>query len=150
VNTIIVLFLKFLKMVFGALFRSSTKKRYYSSNRSPQNLSDIDRVKYLERRRQQKGYKEKWLYYRCKEEHLLTAYYELFPNRQSIKQVNENTSDGSHLRFTFGKYQGETIDAIWEKDRQYIEWLSNQDWLSEYYIESEYIKSMTDPNYYED
>ena len=72
-NTIILLFLKFLKMVFGALFRTSAKKRYYSSNRSPQNLSDIDRVKYLERRRQQKGYKEKWLYYRCKEEHLLTA-----------------------------------------------------------------------------
>jgi len=137
-------------MVFGALFSTKTKKRYYGSNRSPKNLSSIDRVKYLERRRQQKGYKEKWLYYRCKEEHLLTAYYELFPNRQSIKQVNQNTSNASHLRFSFGKYHGETIDAIWEKDQQYIEWLSNQDWLSEYYEISEYIQSLTDPNYYED
>lgn len=47
-------------MVFGALFRSNTKKRYYGSNRSPKNLSSIDRVKYFEHRRQQKGYKEKW------------------------------------------------------------------------------------------
>jgi len=102
-------------MVIGSLFRSNTKKHYYGSNQNYKSLSKIDRVKLLERRRQQKGYKEKWLYYRCKEEHLLTAYYELFPNRQSIKQVNQNTSDASHLRFSFGKYQGETIDAIWEK-----------------------------------
>ncbi|GMN08444.1 hypothetical protein MTsPCn5_38330 [Croceitalea sp. MTPC5] len=147
-NVILVFFLKIFEIVFGALFRTKSKKRYYGSNRRPKNLSNVERVKFLERRRQHKGYKEKWLYYRCKEEDLLTFYYKLFPNRPTFKKGNENLDVNSPLQFTFGKYRGKTIDGIWEKDQQYIIWLSNQDWLSDYDEEYEYIMTLTDPDFF--
>ncbi|WP_282161070.1 hypothetical protein [Ulvibacterium marinum] len=122
-------------MVFGALFRSNTKKRCYDSNRSPKNLSIIDRVKYLEQRGQRKGYKEKWLYHRCKEENLLNEYFLLYPQATNPSNKNKTTKIDTVL-FSFGKYRGESIEEVWKKDKQYIEWLSNQDWILDYEIES--------------
>ncbi len=143
---LIIFFLQIFQMIFGAMLHSLFPRwvKYYRSNLN--NLSKIDRVEHLEKRRQYKGYKKQWLYYRCKEEDLLDEYYKLFPDGQSIDQVNKATSYGKFMRFSFGKYSGETIDTIWKKDRQYIEWLSNQDWLSEYQEESEYIMDLIDPN----
>lgn len=129
-------------MVFGSLFRNNTKNRYYSNK----NLSKTEQVKLLERRRQKKGYKKHWLYFRCMEENLLREYYKLFPDRHSIKQMNEDFGYTEFIRFSFGKYHGETIDAIWEKDKQYITWLSNQDWLSEYQEEYHYIMGLVYPD----
>lgn len=104
----------------------------------------MEMVKILERRRQKRGYKKHWLYYRCKEEGLLVEYYKLFPNRHSVKHMNQDFGYSEFLRFSFGKYQGKAIDEIWEKDRQYIEWLAEQD-LSPYPEIGEYIRELVYP-----
>jgi len=49
-------------------------------------------------------------------------------NWQLIENLNENLSEAKwnvlddELRFTFGKYKGETVEEIKEKDRNYLNW----------------------------
>ena len=117
-----------LGMVFGWLFRSGTNRNSYKS------LSDKDKVKHLEKRRQLKGYKKTWLYYRCREEGLLDAYHKLFKTK--IASKFEAT------KFSFGKYKGEFIEAIWESDKGYIKWLSQQKWLAQYLNENDMIHEL--------
>lgn len=115
-------------MTFGLLFRHKTNRNSFKA------LSDIDKVKYLEKRRQYKGYKKKWLYHRCKEEGLLNAYNKLFPP--------ELVEEDSGTKFRFGKYKGKFIEDIWESDKNYIKWLSRQEWLAEYLDENDMIHEL--------
>ncbi len=119
-NVVLLFFFKIIEMVFGSLFRNNTRRKYYIPNRNYKNLSKTEQVKLLERVRQKKGYKKHWLYFRCKEESLLREYYKLFPDRHSIKQMNEDSGYTEFIRFSFGKYHDEPIDTIWAKDKQYI------------------------------
>ncbi|WP_149275625.1 exodeoxyribonuclease X C-terminal domain-containing protein [Pareuzebyella sediminis] len=117
-----------LGITFGWLFRSGTNRNSYKS------LSDKDKVKYLEKRRQFKGYKKQWLYYRCREEGLLDAYHKLFKRETACKF--------EAAKFSFGKYKGEFIETIWESDKGYIKWLSQQKWLAQYLDESDMIHEL--------
>lgn len=117
-----------LGMAFGWLFRSGNNRNSYKS------LSDMDKVKYLEKRRQFKGYKTQWLYYRCREEGLLDGYHKLFKT--------ETASKFEATKFSFGKYKGEFIEAIWESDKGYIKWLSQQKWLAQYLDENDLIHEL--------
>ncbi len=122
-------------MVVGSLFRTKNQKKYYANKRSFKNLSKVDRVKLLEQRRQKKRYEKKWLYHKCKEENLLNEYFLLYPQTTDASYKNKSTEIKTVL-FSFGKYRGESIEQVWKKDKQYIEWLSNQDWILDYEIES--------------
>ena len=115
-------------MAFGWLLRSGTNRNSYKS------LSDMDKVKHLEKRRQLKGYKKQWLYYRCREEGLLDAYHKLFKT--------EMASNFEATKFSFGKYKGEFVEAIWESDKVYIKWLSQQKWLAQYLDENDMIHEL--------
>ena len=117
-----------LGMAFGWLFRSGTNRNSYKS------LSDMDKVKHLEKRRQFKGYKKQWLYYRCREEGLLDAYHKLY----KLKPVEKTHA----TKFSFGKYKGEIIEVIWESDKAYIRWLSQQKWLAQYLDENDLIHEL--------
>jgi len=117
-----------LGMAFGLLFQRKTKRNSYKA------LSDMDKVKYLEKRRQYKGYKKQWLYYRCREEGLLDTYHKLFKT--------EVEGQDSGTRFSFGKYRGEYVEDIWESDKEYINWLSQQEWLAQYLDESDMIHEL--------
>ena len=121
-------FRNILGMTFGALFLRKTYRNSFKA------LSDIDKVKYLEKRRQYKGYKKKWLYHRCKEEGLLNTYNKLFQP--------ELVEEDSGTKFRFGKYRGEFVEDIWETDREYIKWLSRQDWLAKYLDENDMIHEL--------
>jgi len=131
-KTIAIFFLNVLQnilgMTFGLLFPRNTKRNSYKT------LSDVEKVKYLEKRRQYKGYKKQWLYYRCREEGLVETYYRLFKT--------EAVEQDSGTKFSFGKYQGEFVEDIWESDREYISWLSQQDWLAQYLDESDMIHEL--------
>lgn len=117
----------------GAIFRSMfPRKVVYKNNFS--SLSDIDKVKLLERRRQLKGYKKGWLYHQCKDEGLLVSYEELFGEYVYV--------DTDATKFRFGKYKGKYVEDIWESDRGYIDWLAQQDWLKEYSEENEMISDL--------
>jgi uncharacterized protein (DUF3820 family) len=115
-------------MTLGWLLRSKTNRHSYKV------LSDIDKVKYLEKRRQYKAYDKGWLYHRCREKDLLEAYLKLF--RADTKKHDTGT------KFSFGKYRGELIEEIWESDKNYIQWLSKQDWIAEYSDESDMIHEL--------
>ena len=117
-----------LGMTFGWLFKPKTKRNSFKV------LSDVEKVKYLEKRRQYKGYKKQWLYYRCREEGLLETYYKLFDT--------EVEGQDSGTKFSFGKYRGEYVEAIWEFDKEYVNWLSQQDWLAQYLDESDMIHEL--------
>lgn len=131
-NAIAIFFLNVVQntlgMTFGWLFKPKTKRNSYKA------LPDIEKVKYLEKRRQYKGYKKQWLYYRCREESLLEVYNELF--KSEVKEQDSGT------KFSFGKYQGEFVEDIWESDRKYINWLSQQRLLDEYLDESDIIHEL--------
>lgn len=117
-----------LGMTFGWLFRPKTKRNSYKA------LSDVEKVKYLEKRRQYKGYKKQWLYYRCREEDLLETYRKLFKTEVEGQDLG--------TKFSFGKYRGEFVEDIWESDREYINWLSQQEWLVEYLDENDIIHEL--------
>jgi hypothetical protein len=106
-------------------FDLKTKRNSYKA------LSDAKKVKYLEKRRLYKGYKKQWLYYRCREEGLLEIYHKLF--KTEVERQDSGT------KFSFGKYRGEFIEDIWGSDREYINWLSQQKWLTEYLEENDMI-----------
>jgi len=131
-KTIAIFFLNVIQntlgITFGWFLRSGTNRNSYKS------LSDKDKVKYLEKRRQYKGHKKQWLYYRCREEGLLDAYHKLFKTETACKF--------EATKFSFGKYQGEFIEAIWESDKGYIKWLSQQKWLAQYLYESDMIHEL--------
>lgn len=45
-----------------------------------------------------------------------------------VFQKQKHESINAHTRFTFGKYQGQTLQAIWINNPRYIQWcLSNLD-----------------------
>tara|TARA_R110002049_G_scaffold107996_1_gene255957 strand:- start:2492 stop:2923 length:432 start_codon:yes stop_codon:yes gene_type:complete len=117
-----------LGIAIGWFFKPKTKRHSYKT------LSDVEKVKYLEKRRQYKGYKKQWLYFRCREEGLLETYHKLFKT-----EVDEQDSG---IKFSFGKYQGEFVEDIWESDREYINWLSRQKWLAQYLDESDIIHEL--------
>ena len=74
------------------------------------------KVKYLEKRREYKGYKTQWLHYRCRKEGLLDAYHKLFKTETAYKI--------EATKFSFGKYKGKFVEAFWESDKAYIKLLS--------------------------
>lgn len=124
-NAFLIFCLKIFEYTLGFLFyslRGSKKRRYNFTS-----LSNIDKVKYLEKRRQLKGYKQKWLYYRCRDEKILDAYYKLFPHEKVI-----TTNRYDDIEFTFGKYKGKLVEYIWNSDKNYIEWLRDNVDLSRY------------------
>ncbi len=115
-----------LEIIFQLLF---PKKVYYKKNFK--NLSSKDRVKQLEKRRQIKGYRKEWLYYRCKEEDLLKEYNSLYKSNTS-KIKNKKFKNDSRIKFSFGKYRGKPIKEVWENDNHYARWVLNQEWLDDY------------------
>jgi|SRR6056297_1416093 len=117
-----------LGITFGWLFGAKPNRYSYKT------FSNLDKVKYLEKRREFKGYNEQWLYYRCREEGLLDAYHKLFKTETAYKF--------EATKFSFGKYKGEFIEAIWESDNAYIRWLSQQKWLAQYLYESDMIHEL--------
>lgn len=112
-------------LTFGALF---PRKKYRNSYRT---LSNMDKVKYLEKRRQLKGYRKKWLYHRCKEEGLLKEYNKLYNHNIESQKIESKTSDNI-IRFTFGKYKGRPVEEILKLDKGYIDWVRENVDLSEY------------------
>lgn len=118
-------FQNILGMTFGALF---PRKKYQSNYKA---LSKIDKVKYLERRRQYKGYKKKWLYYRCKEEGLLQEYNKLYKSDIKLLEDKREIIDNT-IKFSFGKYKGRPVEEIWKLDIGYIDWVRDNVDLSEY------------------
>jgi uncharacterized protein (DUF3820 family) len=132
VKALAILFLNVLQnilgMAFGWLSRPKNKRNSYKA------LSDVDKVKYLEKRRQYKGYKKQWLYYRCREKDLLETYHKLFKT--------DGKGQDSGTKFSFGKYRGGFVEDVWESDREYINWLSQQEWLAEYLDESDMIHEL--------
>ncbi|GAA3622756.1 hypothetical protein [Flavivirga jejuensis] len=113
---LLVFFFQIFGYLIRAIFRGSTPRKQY--NNSYKTLSDFDKVKFLERRRQYKGYKKAWLYYRCKEEGLLKIYNKLYKDVEEKPQSNVETA-----RFSFGKYKGQLVKEVWDNDKAYIDWL---------------------------
>lgn len=124
-----VFFLKIFEFILGAIFRSMfPRKTYKNSYRA---LSNMDKVKYLEKRRQYKGYHKGWLYYRCKDEGLLKEYNQLVkPNADTL--LEKNYQRDTRTKFSFGKYRGKPIEEVWEGDKDYVKWVQRQEWLDEY------------------
>jgi hypothetical protein len=123
-------FLNFFELPLGAMFRSLFPRKTYRNNYRA--LSDIDKVKYLEKRRQYKGYKKKWLYYRRREEGLLEMYNKLFkPELKKLEKGNYEGEGVDGTKFSFGKCNSKFVEDIWESARGYLEWLSNQEWMAE-------------------
>lgn len=112
-------------MSVGLLFYGFSNRIKYRHNFA--SLSDTDKVNHLEKRRQLKGYKPKWLYYRCRDENILDAYYKLFPQEKIV-----TTNKYKDIEFTFGKYKGKLVEYIWNKDKNYIDWIRNNIDLSNY------------------
>jgi len=111
------------------------RKVVYKNNLG--SLSNIDKVKHLEKRRQLKGYKKQWLYYRCKEKGLLNEYNQLI-KPDTEKLLSKNYRQDNRIKFSFGKYRGKPVEEVWETDKDYAKWVSRQEWIYEYpEIESE-------------
>jgi uncharacterized protein (DUF3820 family) len=127
-----VFFFKIFEFILGAMFGSLFSRKRYQNKYN--GLSSIDRVRILEKRRKQRGYRKGWLYHRCEEEGLLDAYRQLFGPDRLI--------DNDATKFRFGKYKGKYVEDVWESDREYIDWLSNQGWLSQYEEENEMISDL--------
>ena len=93
-KTIAIFFLNVIQntlgIIFGGLFKTKNKRSSYKA------LSDVEKVKHLEKRRQYKGYKKQWLYYRCREEGLLDTYHKLFKTEIIEQDLG--------IKFSFGKY----------------------------------------------
>ncbi|MDF0708556.1 hypothetical protein [Flagellimonas okinawensis] len=51
-------------------------------------------------------------------------------------------SETDATKFRFGKYKGQYVEDIWESDREYINWLSDQEWLAEYIDENDMIHEL--------
>ena len=102
-----VFLIKLFESLFFGLLRSQKVRRPYGNRYA--GLSNEDKVKLIERRRQEKGYRPQWLYYRCKEEGLLKEYNELF--KPNIEYRN-NGSEWKGVTFTFGKYKGRLVSEI--------------------------------------
>ena len=51
-------------------------------------------------------------------------------------------SETDATKFRFGKYKGQYVEDIWENDREYINWLSDQEWLAEYMDENDMIHEL--------
>jgi len=130
--------LVFIFKLFELLLSSnSNKKRSYNY----QSLSKREKVLALEKRRQQKGYKKQWLYYRCKEEGLLNEYNKLFkPNVD--KMINKDFSNDNRVKLPFGKYKGKPVDEIWKSDRAYLKYIINQGWLDDYRDVETYVEEL--------
>ncbi|WP_298535882.1 hypothetical protein [uncultured Algibacter sp.] len=79
-----------MEFILWGVFRSVFPRKTYRNNY--RTLSDMEKVTYLERRRQFKGYKKGWLYFRCKEEGLLKAYKQMF-KKESIKSIEAKKNE---------------------------------------------------------
>lgn len=130
-----IFFLKMFEYTLGVILRSVFPRKTYRNNFA--SLPNINKVKYLEKRRQYKGYRKEWLYYRCKEEGLLKEYNQLFkPNAEKLLKTSYQSDN--RVKFSFGKYRGKPIEEVWDSDRNYVKWVQRQEWLDEYpEIESE-------------
>ena len=132
-------------MIFGAIFRSLFPRRVKYHKFNYKGLSKIERVKHLEKRRQFKGYKKRWLYFRCKEENLLDVYNQLYCS--APKELDKrNILVDNRLCFSFGKYRDKPIEDIWNSDKSYIQWLAKQDWIFDYDDESDMIMDLVHPD----
>lgn len=130
----IVFIVKIFEFLMFRSLRTESFRKSHSNNFAK--LSNVDKVKILEQRRQAKGYRSQWLYYRCREEGLLNEYNALF------KQNVESRSNGNEWKgvvFSFGKYKGQLVKNVWKKDKEYINWLDKQDWLCDYPDEGQEI-----------
>ena len=116
-NVLTVFFVQMLELFLGALFwkgsSARSKKRHVHKV-----LSNRDKVIFLEQKRVSRGYKKAWLYHRCKEQGLLEEYNRLFKTEELQEKEPPLVT-----RFGFGKYKGEPVEEIWNRDRAYINWL---------------------------
>lgn len=128
-RTFLVFFLKILEYFIGWLFRSSSSNK--KSRRNFNSFSNIEKVKFLEKRRQLKGYRKQWLYYRCKEEGLLKEYNQLF-KKDVDKLLSKSYKKDVRVKFSFGKYRGKPVEDVWYADRDYAKWVSRQEWINDY------------------
>lgn len=126
---VLVFFLKILEYFIGWLFRSSSSNK--KSRRNFNSFSNIEKIKFLEKRRQLKGYRKQWLYYRCKEEGLLKEYNQLF-KKDVDKLLSKSYKKDVRVKFSFGKYRGKPVEDVWYADRDYAKWVSRQEWINDY------------------
>ena len=141
---LMIFFLKTFGFFLGGIFRSLFPRKAHRSNYSA--LSNVDKVKLLEKRRQYKGYRKEWLFYRCKEEGLLKEYNQLFT--PEVRKLDEKSHNGNPIvKFSFGKYKGEPVNDVWNYDRGYIKWAYENADLSQYPYEESAIGRLIDAPY---
>ncbi|MBO0356195.1 hypothetical protein J0656_19415 [Muricauda ruestringensis] len=98
-------FQNILGLTIGGLARNKATRNSYRS------LSNVDKVKYLEKRRQQQGYQKGWLYHRCREEGLMDAYKNYLGFILQVKLMLLNSASVStkgNMWRIFGKVIGNT------------------------------------------
>jgi hypothetical protein len=100
------------------------------------------RVKNLDKIRKRKGYRNEWLYHKCKEENLLTEYNKII--KPEINKLTKDYTKDDRVKMSFGKYKGIPIDEVWKNDRNYLVhaygegWLDNKNegnWLGDIFFE---------------
>lgn len=116
---ILVFFLQVTGWVLRSLFKDTSRRSHKRNNFS--SLSNIGKVEHLEKRRVQNGYHKNWLYHRCRELGLLKEYNALYKVDNTVK----NVPNVEFTKFSFGRYRGQLVKSIWEKDKGYIDFLIN-------------------------
>ena len=118
-----------LKLFFGFVFKNG------------KNSKEL-RVKKLDQIRKKKGYRNEWLYHKCKEENLLKEYNKII--KPEINKLNKDYTNDYRVKMSFGKYKGVPIDEVWKSDRNYLVhaysegWLDNKEegnWLGDIFFE---------------
>lgn len=137
---LVVFFFKIFEFILGAMFRSLFSRRTYRNNFRA--LSNMDKVKYLERIRQYKGYKKRWLYFRCKEKGLLKEYNHLFKINETEQQETKTMIYKNGVEFSFGKYKGKAIKEVWKYDKSYIKWVYQNVNFDDYPFEEMVIEKL--------
>lgn len=85
------------------------------------------RVKNLDEIRKRKGYRNEWLYHKCKEENLLTEYNKII--KPKINNLTKDYKKDNRGKMSFGKYKGIPIDEVWKSDRNYLLYAYGEGWL---------------------
>ncbi len=54
------------------------------------------------------------------------------PMKDQIAAIRAITAKGMvDYRFSFGKYSGELLERVYNKDKSYLRWLKDQDWIDD-------------------
>jgi hypothetical protein len=116
--------------IFKRIFNSIFKNRLNSKEL---------RVLTLDKIRRKKGYRNEWLYHKCKEENLLIEYNRII--KPEINNLRKDYTEDYRTKMSFGKYKGIPIDEVWKNDRNYLVHAHIEGWLDNK-PESEYLENI--------